>query len=541
MKKIYLKSVALVAFMALSTNVMANDIYVSASGNDANSGASADQALATLNAAVEKAISGDVIKVTGTVKVSETVFLDSFGSLTIEGTGSVEDCRLDGQNKVQILNVLNTDLTLKNLTLRRGKVEAEKNARGGAMWCRGKAVTISGCVFERNNTPYRQEDNGGAIFCTDGTLNIFNSEFNQNAAYRGGAIEAQVSTLNISNTTFSKNNTFADEATSAPVGQANGGALAIGKCWTKLTYVTIKENGSQGRGGAIKIWTDDQEGKYFTLESCAIIDNEGGGPGGAFSLDLNKDGNFQLNVRSTTISGNHTTGAGGVLCIENATSNPAQELNFVNCTITGNYTANNTGNSGGFMSHGGSKLQAHLNFVNTILEGNYSSQGWADARFARGVAESGGPDYVYVWNTIIGHAFQDANDGDLTNVWDSDINTTMQPRENPLTAGLVADIVEDCYPLLADSRSLTMGSLAKAAEFGVTRDQKGQLWTRPYLGAVQLVEGDQIPAVPSGIVEVNAEGRQPQVREGIYTMNGVRVERATKGLYIYNGKKIVLK
>lgn len=537
MKKFYLKSVALCALLGLSANAFAGDIYVSAKGSDSNDGSSATSALATLNAAVAKASSGDVIKINGKVKVSETVTLKNFGDLTIEGASSDDD-QLDGQNKVQILNVTGTNLTLRNLTLRRGSVQGDKNARGGAMWCRGKVVTIDHCVFSKNLTPYKPEDNGGAIFVTDGTLKVSNSEFNSNTAYRGGAIEAQVTTLDIYNTTFSKNMTFS--ADDSRTGQANGGALAIGKCTANISYSTLEGNASAGRGGAIKIWSDgNKTGQSVTFQSCAILSNEGGGPGGAFSLDLDDKSDFKLNVFSTTVYGNSTTGAGGVLCIENARSTENQQINFVNCTITGNSTAANAGNVGGFMTHGGSTIKAKLNIINTILEGNTTSQGYSDARFAR----NADPDYVTVANSIIGNAFKDKNDGDLKNVTNSEINTTGQAKENPLTAGLVSEPVEGCLPLKADSKCLTMGNVELAAQYGCTVDQKGQKWTKPYIGAVQLVDGENIPdPIATGIKNVNAGNANVQKADNAYyTLQGIRVSKPSKGIFIHNGKKIIIR
>lgn len=538
MEKFYLKSVALGALLALSANAMAGDIYVSASGSDANDGSSAANALATVNAAVAKAVSGDVIKVTGKVKVDETIKLEAFGDLTIEGTSSAGECTLDGQKKVQILNVLNTNLTLRNLTITKGYVEAEKNARGGAMWCRGKVVTIDGCVFSSNETPTRNEDNGGAIFVTDGTLNISSSKFTKNVAYRGGAIEAQASTLNISNTEFSKNYTMAAEGSNS--GASSGGALAIGKSTTEMKYVTLTNNSATGRGGAMIVWIDGTNGKKLNMMGCAVLNNEAGSPGGAFNFGLNNDGDFRYNILSTTIYGNTTTGgAGGVVAIDSPNSNAGQQMNFVNCTITGNSTALNVGNCGGFAVNGGSKLKAKLNIVNTILEGNSSSQGWSDSRFAR----NEDPDYVTVINSIIGHAFRDVNDGELKNVTNSVINSTGQNKDNPLTAGLVDDIVEDCLPLKADSKCLTMGSVEEAAKYGCTVDQKGQPWTKPYIGAVQLVEGEDIPEAPTAIkgVEVAGADKQGFVDNAYYTLQGVRVAKPGKGVFIHNGKKIVVK
>lgn len=540
MEKNYLKGLFLSMMLGVCSGAMADNYYVSSTGNDANDGKTAATAFATLNKAVETAIDGDVIKVSGKITVTETITLNEFGALTIEGTSSDND-KIDGAKKVRLFNVTNTDLTLRNLTLRRGKASEDKNARGAALMVTGKSVTIDHCVFEKNETPYRSEDNGGAIFYNTGTLTVTNSSFESNIAYRGGAIEAQFSTVKIASCKFKKNLTMAAEGSNT--GSASGGAVALGNCWSDLTYDEFTTNQAAGRGGALNIWNSNNErniDKYCTVKSCAIVENTAGSPGGAIYLSISQ--NFQMNVLATTIANNTTSGAGGVMYVDNsASSNDTQSINFVNCTMTGNYTASNMGNSGGLCLTGGNDgLRTKVNIVNTILEGNYAAgqnNSWADARFAR----NGNPDNVTVVNSIIGNAFRDANDGELTNVTNSLINITGSNSANELTAGL-GEITDNCFPLKADAQSLTMGSVETAAQYGCDADQKGQAWTQPYIGAVQLKVGDAIPAVPEATGIKTVTTMTTTVKDNAYyTLQGIRVEKPAKGIYIHQGKKIVIR
>ena len=45
--------------------------------------------------------------------------------------------------------------------------------------------------------------------------------------------------------------------------------------------------------------------------------------------------------------------------------------------------------------------------------------------------------------------------------------------------------------------------------------------------------------VPAGIREVNS--RQPRQDNSYYTLQGIRVDRPSKGIYIHQGRKIVIK
>jgi hypothetical protein len=49
-------------------------------------------------------------------------------------------------------------------------------------------------------------------------------------------------------------------------------------------------------------------------------------------------------------------------------------------------------------------------------------------------------------------------------------------------------------------------------------------------------------ALPTGIVEMQQEGRSAAFEDGVYyNLNGVKVEKPGKGVYIVNGKKVIIK
>jgi len=59
-------------------------------------------------------------------------------------------------------------------------------------------------------------------------------------------------------------------------------------------------------------------------------------------------------------------------------------------------------------------------------------------------------------------------------------------------------------------------------------------------GSVYL-DFSNIDSETTGITEVNATDNLPSQREGIYDMQGRRVEKPGKGLYIVDGKKVLYK
>ena len=73
--------------------------------------------------------------------------------------------------------------------------------------------------------------------------------------------------------------------------------------------------------------------------------------------------------------------------------------------------------------------------------------------------------------------------------------------------------------------------LADTANFTVT------------IGHIRVISEAQMKAEGGelSISDVLADEKVSGIKEGIYTLQGVRVEKATRGLYIINGKKVLVK
>ncbi len=546
MANFYLRT-ATVAGLALlaSLNIQAKDIFVSANGSDANNGLSADAALASLKEAAKLAESGDVINVSGTVKLTEVAELTDVQNVTIKGSDSdYSKTVLNGGNKTQILKITSSTVTIQDITFRNAYIETNDDtyARGAAINASASTLNIDNVYFRGNKTSMAVEANGGAIYANNqSVLNITNSNFSQNESARGGAMEIDQSTAIIQSTIFSKN--YAGSSIEGKTG--NGGAAMFNKSDIDLKYCTFENNSASGYSGAFSLSNNAATtGKHLNVVGCAFVGNQAlGGPGGAARLQANAD--YKINFISSTFVNNETTQAGAAFSLD-GTGTEDQEVNIINCTITGNVTSNNAGNAAvvtAFQPH------TKVKIVNTIIEGNRSGQQhqWADARFVR---EQSGTDgsTVTVINSIVGFV----NDALPQNVENSTFGAC--GNRSALTAGLVTEELQDgeytlakpvvtnnCVALTEGALATTMGSVEVAKANGSEADQFGTEWTLPYIGAVQLLQGAEVPDVPTTAIQGVKTVENTVAPDAWYNLQGVRVAAPQKGIYIHNGKKVVLK
>lgn len=141
-------------------------------------------------------------------------------------------------------------------------------------------ITITGYTNSKGNSGY-----GGAIYNTNGNLNISDSHFEKNVAADGGAIFHDESDtnglLNIKNSKFINNSSYNEDSES--------GTLTVGD----KTYTWNNEHYGLGSGGAIVSYKDT------TIENSEFIGNTTGGDGGAIYASKNltvKNSLFKDNV-----------------------------------------------------------------------------------------------------------------------------------------------------------------------------------------------------------------------------------------------------
>lgn len=239
--------------LVCETTASANVIHVNTTADSGGAGVCALRdalAAAATDTAVNGCAAGSgadtiVFDLSGTITLSETLFLSVTDPVTIDATG--RSITLDGHNAVRLFDLdQNTPLTLRSLTLANGFA-----ASGG----------------------------GGAINSRSGTvMNISNSTFAHNISGCGGAIQTAGSdistTLTIANSTF-----YANEASTHECGSASdyGGAILAVETAVTVINSTFSSNRASGvaqilivRGSftlANTILTDSLDGP-----TCSFLD-----------------------------------------------------------------------------------------------------------------------------------------------------------------------------------------------------------------------------------------------------------------------------
>ena len=225
-------------------------------------------------------------------------------------------------------------LTLKNLTLKGGRVEAFGEPGGGAIDAEG-TLTMTDCTVTDNRTEY---GNGGGIYAagalTMTSCTVSNNTVNDADSLGGGGIYAG-STLTMTNCTI-KNN----EATSS-----SGGGIYARSTLT-MTNCTVAENTSKssssgaGSGGGI------YAAGTLTMTGGAVTGNEAQSNGNGGGIYIGGAGSFTMT--SGTVNNNKTEyGDGGGIYI-NTTGN----LTMTDCTLTGNEAVNNKTGGGVYLKDG---------------------------------------------------------------------------------------------------------------------------------------------------------------------------------------------
>lgn len=208
----------------LSGNVMATDYYISETGNDANDGLSAEKPFATLKYAVGKMQNGDVLYVSGFIKM-DAQYVISKKIVTIQGSDPQND-GFDGGKTSGIVKLDNASCTFKNLTFKNGSMTrsdaSNRDALGAAIVDYKSVATIDGCVFYENATTddiaHNANATGGALFVNgtgtnsldlEASLTIQNSQFKNNkSGASGGAASIFEVPTTIENCIFEGNECY---------------------------------------------------------------------------------------------------------------------------------------------------------------------------------------------------------------------------------------------------------------------------------------------------------------------------------------------
>jgi hypothetical protein len=333
--------------------------YVSAAGDDAADGLTAESAFRTLKKALETAGGEDAHKI---ITVTGTLNEDSEGAAP---GSSVFDIRNTGETMIVIrgaggaqLSALNTGkrviqlfgkarLRLETIEVSGGNIEDPDIARGGG----GGILVVNGAVLIAGNGTVIRDNHaqagGGVVAGNRGSSFIlYGGEVRENssAGVGGGILAVSEGTVNIAEGRVA-NNTAATQGggisayTGATVrvegGEISGNKAADGGGLHVTGNATMRGGRISGNYAA-----DNGGGAYvsgkgaFTMADGEILDNQASTSGGGVAI---YDGSFVMqdgNVRGNLVLSDNGTG-GGVFVIRGT-------FEFSGGTIAGN-VANNSG------------------------------------------------------------------------------------------------------------------------------------------------------------------------------------------------------
>ena len=301
--------------------------------------------------------------------------------VTIQGNGA-SLIRDEGAEPFRFFEVMvNASLSLENMTMQNGDVQDDW---GGAVYVSNGSLALNRVRFLNNRA-----DSGGAVYITFGGLTVQDSEFLENyAAFQGGGIHADSAKTTIRNTQFVSNTTDARggalsaETVTLTIEDSlfmknlttgnRGGALHLEHVNVNVLRSQFYQNQSEWIGGAIYInnpvtnGTSDDEGDPLEqlddtpmyIQMATLI------PGYQATLEAHPSGVFKDFQEDTQIHEN---------CFANNIIVDPIELNYSSAIIGGSINAENNywGNPSGPSGSGpgtGDGLGRRINFAPFLTE-----------------------------------------------------------------------------------------------------------------------------------------------------------------------------
>jgi predicted outer membrane repeat protein len=405
-------------------NMSAKDIYLSATGNDANDGLSAAAAVKTLLRVNDIVAMEDIIHVSGIIKITEEPDFETkindgtqnppapengiylyhrgyyirnaikWAGVTILGGDPTKD-GFSGENRAPLFQFDGAALvTFKNVMLTKAVTHRAANGQYGsdasAIWSSNTELNFENCIFSRNDITRKTESpadpmdgwgDRGALSLNGGTVTFKQCEFTENAGREGGCLFLGGGTFLIEDCYFGYNNC-------AEVNDSKGGVIYT---WVHgldgALNLTVKKSVFEGntakKGGAIAFLDKVSyvpTSSNITIDRCSFIGNQAtSSQGGAILLDnfTGRQSRDVVTISNSLFYGNSSNDYGGAVCIWNV--QPNSELKMVNTTMHGNYTNGNIGHGPGlsFMTGYETYLPANMKkyIYNCIFDGNYATGG----------------------------------------------------------------------------------------------------------------------------------------------------------------------
>ena len=214
---------------------------------------------------------------------------------------------------------------------------------GGAIYAtvNTKDMSIDGCTFIGNTA----STNGGAIYC-GGEVSVDNSTFIANvASNRGGAIFCS-GYMSVNASEFIGNKTEGDSTS-----DGHGGAICTQGGGVDVSNSTFNGNTAYKNGGAIYVNTSN--GNLVTTNNCTFVNNVAAGNGGAvYVTGTGKyvDGtNVDGEIFGGSTFGEYTDEDGQTVAAGNSATNGGAIGTYGTVTLYGTVFKNNTAEIGGAM------------------------------------------------------------------------------------------------------------------------------------------------------------------------------------------------
>lgn len=289
-------------------------------GSDDNDGTTEDTAVKSFAKARDLATANQSIK---TIYVNGTV--DINGEISLSGTNA--SLYRFGSFADYLLRVSGADsiATLRDILI-------DGNSQGGATPTKslikvenGATLNIEdGAVLQNNQIVIGErayDAEGGAVYASEGTVNMTGGTIRNNRATLGGGILAEWSTLNMSGGTITNNSavngTNASTKADSFAMAAGGGIAALTtssgqntQTIVNLSGGTISNNSSDETGGGISLGYQITSDKVILNMTGGTIDgNSAGSSGGGIFVQASYTGKYaEANVSGGSITNNKLTG-----------------------------------------------------------------------------------------------------------------------------------------------------------------------------------------------------------------------------------------
>ncbi len=336
-----------------SSNIYIPSIYVRVSGDDSKSGLTPDEALKTINLAIEKALSSGrmLIRIelgvytsgSGLNSNSSGVYVTNISNLTIEGgydssfSNILGYSELDGNGSLyHIIFISNSvNVGVKNFVIRGGNANGSfpDYVGGGVLVIGSSGITLTNVVISNNSADYY----GGGIYLVSSHYNTFSGSVVSNSAtYNGGGIYLD----------SSFNNTLSGSVLSNSAN--NGGGIYLYNS-TNNTLSGSVLNNSANNGGGIYL-----SSSHNNTLSGSVLNNIATDYGGGIYLEVS-----HTNTLSGSVSNNSANNGGGIYLSSSH-----------NNTLSGSVLNNSANNGGGIYL-----ASSHTNVIQGEVSYNYANSG----------------------------------------------------------------------------------------------------------------------------------------------------------------------